>query len=244
MYQKPKIGITAPSSGKDFFWWSLAIAVWLQGGRPVLLSPLGKNSLDGLAGLMLSGGNDIDPRNYQIKPLPIGGREETRKGEKIKARKRPQPERDALEFALIREAINLDLPVLGVCRGLQVINVALGGTLHSDIGAFYSGQKIPRSAFPVKQITVRKDTPLFYVLGEGPMRVNALHSQGIDQLAPGLDAIACEDNGLVQAIWLSSANFFVGVQWHPELLWYQARQRKLFKTFLAAAKRKRPLQEQ
>lgn len=230
--QRPCIGITATRPGGDFFGWSLAASVWLSGAQPVFLSPGGRSSLKGLQGLMLSGGPDVDPRayldpaarvDYLAGRVPVGPAVPSPR----ERRYHSVPERDALEFRLLSEAMQLGLPILGVCRGLQLINVALGGTLHRDISALYPERRPLRSILPRKRIRLAADSPLRPWLPQATYRVNALHHQGIDDLAPELQAVAWEENGLIQAITLPGYPLLLGVQWHPELMPYQAGQRRL-----------------
>ena len=191
------------------------LAVERAGGVPILLSsqdPSGAPTiLDRVDGLILSGGGDVDPVTY-------GGdsTEETLYG--------IESERDAFEFALVREARDRKLPVLAICRGMQVVNVALGGSLHEDIQShidgshdhFLSGEDVYRT--PIK-VTIDDDCRLGKLLSASEVAVNSIHHQSVKELAPGLTAVGWGDDGVVEAIEYQDPTWdFQGVQWHPEFL--------------------------
>jgi putative glutamine amidotransferase len=206
-------------------------AVARAGGLPMIL-PLGLPEaallqiLSHLDGLLLSGGGDMHPHAYGSKPHPkVRGIDE---------------DRDRIEIFLLRQARVMDLPVLGICRGLQVINVALGGTLYEDIqeqrpGAIqhqYFGLR-PRDhrAHPVE---VSPGSLLYDLLGQASPEVNSLHHQGIRNLAEGLTATAFAPDGLVEGFEVPGSSFTLAVQWHPEWLPEDPAMQALFARFVAA----------
>jgi putative glutamine amidotransferase len=150
-------------------------------------------------------------------------------------------DRDRVEIELLKGAVQRGLPFLGVCRGLQLVNVALGGGLYEDLldqrpGShrhdYFPEQPRDYLAHPVQ---VEPDSRLAQAAGEGELVVNSMHHQGIRGLAPGLRATACAPDGLIEAIELPEVPFGLAVQWHPECLLDQAPNRRLFQAFVQAA---------
>ena len=216
------------------------VAIQDAGGVPLLVTPAhGGPSLRALFelldGLVLTGGEDVAPERY--------GEEVVRPNVEV------VPERDALEFTLLEWALAEDLPVLAICRGVQVLNVALGGTLYQDLAAdrpAHPGHdqslgESPRARTePHHPVAVRSGSALADVLGLEEIEVNSLHHQGIKRLAPPLTPVAHAPDGLVEGVQPADAArraFLVGVQWHPEELARagHAPSRRLFERFVAAA---------
>jgi putative glutamine amidotransferase len=140
---------------------------------------------------------------------------------------------------LIGEAVARRLPVLGICRGAQLLNVHFGGSLHCELAGFYKEDPETRTILPHKRIVVTPGTKLDSLLGDELRRVNALHRQAIDRLGGGLRVAARDRNGIVQAIEHETLPFVLGVQWHPEYLPQVPQQRALFDSLVAHAKRAR-----
>lgn len=202
------------------------------GGVPVLLAASLSEAqlaraLQKLDGLLLIGGGDLDPQLYNGKPHPrVYGIE---------------PERDRSEIFLVRQAVEKGVPFLGICRGVQVINVALGGTLFTDLtdqlpGAcrhdrYTTGE--PRDLI-AHDVTITGGSRLERILGGRRFGVNSLHHQGLERVAPGLQVTALAPDGLVEAVELEGHRFGVGVQWHPEWLQAHPEQRALFRAFIEA----------
>lgn len=202
------------------------------GGLPVVI-PVGLSSEDvqllfsRLDGILLTGGSDIDPRRFNGAPHPRVYDVDTR--------------RDSLEIRLVQLAAEKGKPFLGICRGIQVINVALGGSLFTDIADQFPHPlkhdlfpNIPRS-YLAHPISVAADSHLSQVLGGEAFEVNSLHHQGLDRLATPLRAVAYAPDHLVEGVELPGHPFALGVQWHPEWLQEHAPQRKLFLEFIKAA---------
>jgi putative glutamine amidotransferase len=186
-------------------------AVTRSGGIAVLLPPQSSPEeaaaavLDGIDGLILTGGLDVQPELYGAERHPLTDP--------------PRPDRDAWELALFAEAERRGMPVLAICRGLQLVNVARGGTLHQHLpDAIGSGERyrIGGGIFAENVVGVDGGTVLAGMLGPGPYTVHSYHHQGIERLGDGLVAVAATDDGLVQAFESTGDGYVVGVQWHPE----------------------------
>ena len=217
----PLIGVTTSRRGgwRSYLMHRLALA--RVGARSVRLIPGGALPDEPLQGLVIGGGDDIGAEIYGGKVLPDV---------------RIDPERDKLELGLLKAALPAQLPILGICRGSQMINVALGGTLHTDIYEVYVQAPKMRTVLPRKTVTVEADSRLNGILRCNPCQVNALHHQSVDRLGRGLRIAARDESGIVQAIENESGPFLLGVQWHPELLFWKKPQQRLFAALTAAAK--------
>ena len=217
----PLIGVTTSRRGgwRSYLMHRLALA--RVGARSVRLIPGGALPDEPLQGLVIGGGDDIGAEIYGGKVLPDV---------------RIDPERDKLELGLLKAALPAQLPILGICRGSQMINVALGGTLHTDIYEVYVQAPKMRTVLPRKTVTVEADSRLNGILRCNPCQVNALHHQSVDRLGRGLRIAARDESGIVQAIENGSGPFLLGVQWHPELLFWKKPQQRLFAALAAAAR--------
>lgn len=154
-------------------------------------------------GLLLPGGGDMDPKFYGQERIPACGE--------------PNLLRDAAEPLLLRAFLAADKPVLGICRGIQVMNAVLGGDLYQDIKPF---EHLPHNGHwaKVHTVTVRRGTLLSRILGLDTVLVNSQHHQAVDRVAPGFTLAALSEDGIVEAIEKPDAGFCLGVQWHPEWL--------------------------
>lgn len=219
---RPLIGVTTSERGgwRSYLMHGLALA--RAGAKAVRLIPGEPLPQEPLQGLVIGGGDDIGAEIYGGKVLPDV---------------RIDPERDRMELDLLAAALPTRLPVLGICRGSQMINVALGGSLYTDIYEVYVQAPRMRTVLPRKRITVEAGSRLDEILRCNPCQVNALHHQSVDRLGQGLRIAARDENGIVQAIESKDAPFLLGVQWHPELLFWKRPQQRLFAA-LAEASRK------
>ena len=193
-----------------------AAAVRLAGVEPVPIAPGQPASLAGLDGLVLTGGCDIDPARYGQAPLAINDE--------------PDKDRDELEAALLSQAIEADLPVLAICRGLQLLNVVCRGTLKQDI----PGHKA-KGVADAHPIAIRPGSKLGAVLNQTAISVNSRHHQAVDRLGDGLVVSADAPDGTVEALECPDKRFVLAVQWHPEdRVLTHPSDRKLFDAFAAA----------
>ena len=151
--------------------------------------------------------------------------------------------RDDLEFTLLAQAVRRSMPVMGICRGMQLINTYFGGTLHADIEEFYEGEPVVNSIFPAKIVALAHDSRLAIILNRHRERVNALHHQAVDKLGTNLRAVAHEHpHGIVQAFESNNGySFMLGVQWHPEYLPQKRSQVRLFEALVKAAQYQAPV---
>lgn len=262
--KRPKIGVTGPDSGGSASWLMIAINILLQGGWPIRITPSRYRKIDGLHGLIISGGADVDPETYHtdtlIKeyvthPLDIKRypwykriyrflkrltysllfvfRRLLRKKKNFGIDKN----RDRLEFYLTDEAVKKDLPILGICRGMQLINIYFKGNLYADIEPFYVEEINVSSIFPVKKVFIERKSKLYSIFKCHAIKVNALHHQAVREPGEGIKIVGWELNGLVQAIESTKHDFIIGVQWHPEYLPEKKRQRMLFAALIKKARK-------
>ncbi|MEE4023236.1 gamma-glutamyl-gamma-aminobutyrate hydrolase family protein [Gordonia sp. PKS22-38] len=179
------------------------------GGIATLLPPqpvdavVAARVVTGLDALVLTGGVDVDPATYRADPHP-----ETDP---------PRPDRDEWEFALLHAALERRLPILGICRGIQVLNVALGGTLHQHLPDVlgHSRHRMGAAVFTATEIAITPGTRLASLLGDRH-QAQCHHHQGIDRVADRLMVSGQDADGLVEAVEAPGGDFVVGVQWHPE----------------------------
>jgi putative glutamine amidotransferase len=203
------------------------MAIWQSGGIAHLLpcstGAAGDRGLRGLDGLLLTGGGDVDPRHYGQAPSPdIGG---------------VDADRDDWEMALVHQALGLGMPVLGVCRGCQVLNVALGGTLIQHLPAHSSlPHLVVERESLVHTVHIEACTQLLAVEGADQIGVNSVHHQAVAEIGDGLRATAWAEDGTVEAIE-HLTHTAIGVQWHPENLLDHAPHLALFEWLVEQAAR-------
>jgi len=226
---RPVVGITTYVTDAKWGYWNLEAAlipfdyvraVEQAGGRAMLVppSPDGvEETLDVLDGIIFTGGSDVDPELYGEAAHP-----ETSGIVRV---------RDDAELALLRAALDRDMPVLGICRGIQVLNVGLGGDLDQHLEGH---RHDPPGQFVQHDVAIEPDTRLGEILGD-QTRVMSHHHQGLKTLAPGLVETARAEDGLVEAVEAPDRRFAVGVLWHPEA----GQDARLFETLVAEAARYR-----
>jgi putative glutamine amidotransferase len=205
------------------------------GGVPVVLPPIAEVAegiVRGIDGLLLSGGSDLDPGYYGEELLPELGA--------------IAPERDTFEVAVLRHALERGMPVFGICRGLQVLNVALGGTLYQDLPSqlhpdlIAHRQQMPKWQW-THEVEVGVGSEVAKIMESTDLRVNSYHHQAIKDLADDLVAVAHASDGVIEAVESRdlSERWLVGVQWHAEAMReaQSPEHRNLFKAHVAAAER-------
>jgi len=201
------------------------------GALPVLI-PLGlsqeqmRGVFDRVDGVLIIGGADIDPGRFAGEPHPRVYDVD--------------PEQDELDLTLVRWCAERGKPFFGICRGIQSMNVALGGSLYTDIADQYSKEQrhdwypdIPRNML-AHGLRLDPDSRLARVMGGTEFKVNSLHHQGLLRIAPGLKVAGHASDGLVEAVELTDHPFGVGVQWHPEWLQEHEHARAVFRAFVQA----------
>ena len=179
-------------------------------------------------GLLFTGGHDVDPKIYKAVKKDICG-----KICKI---------RDDMESYLFGKALEKDMPVLGICRGIQFMNAYLGGTLYQDLGTEYNCKAEHHMTPPYDReahmVNVIPNTLLAGIIGEGEHAVNSYHHQAVKCVAPGVEVMAVSEDGLVEALSVRNKSFTVGVQWHPEFSYKRSEESmKLVRAFINACDR-------
>ena len=207
-----------------------------QAGALPVLVPLGlsESALEALLarldGILFSGGGDVEPEHYGSQPHPLVDNVD--------------PDRDRVELHLIQKTVAAGQPFLGICRGLQVINIALGGTLYEDILDQKPGSlqhstpdDLPRNhlAHPVR---LESDSQISKILDHPEVQVNSSHHQGIRRLASDLKPTAYAPDGLIEAFELPTVQYGLAVQWHPEWLQEHLPMQALFRSFVQACSSK------
>lgn len=237
MSSRPRIGISLDadtSKGRYELKRTYVDAVLGAGGLPILVPFLTEEQDDDylglIEGLVLSGGGfDVPPALYGEKPRPVCG---------------PLiPERTETELRLVRSALARRVPVLGVCGGMQLLNVALGGSLFQDLHAdagIEGHQQPPPKDVPSHDVEVAAGTRLAMLVGAGRLRVNSTHHQAVKSVAPDLVVSARAMDGVVEGIELPGHPFAIGVQWHPEAaLSHEPRHAEIYRALVRAAAERR-----
>ncbi len=274
---RPIIGVTGPSAGGWPAWFFTRLAVRRAGGRARRITVKRPAIAVELDGLIIGGGADIDPELYGETPSLLEAEANSRrpiwrrilrailfpviymmrrvfstKIDRLESR-----ERDALESRLLVEADQLGLPVLGICRGMQLMNVHRGGSLFQEISGYYTETPAVRSVFPVKSVFVDAGSRLaglfdeacvktkpgddrpevvFFEDGRCTIRVNSLHHQGVKVSGKNLAITARDGAEIPYALEeIGARRFFLGVQWHPEFLPFEAEQGQIFRALVRAA---------
>lgn len=233
---KPLIGVTMSfeMTNKQFVTKEYTEAILEAGGIPLVLPYTVEKSdiaemCRPLDGLLLTGGGDIDPTLFGEEPHPG-------LGEIV-------PERDEMEMTLIQLFVEQKKPILGICRGCQILNVTLGGDMIQDFAGqkpdvIQHSQRAPRY-HASHTIQLKEGTLLHSIFGQTQIKVNSYHHQAVREPAPSLVASAHAKDGVVEAIECAQGDFIVGVQWHPEcMISTYPEQKRLFQAFIQACKKK------
>jgi putative glutamine amidotransferase len=227
---KPIIGITSYAQEASWAQWTLPAAlvplayvrsVELAGGRPLVVPPVDDavaETLDALDGLVLSGGADIDPAAYGEEPHP-----------EVTV---TYPHRDEAELTLLEAALAREMPVLAICRGMQMLNVLRGGSLdqHLPETVGHEGHRQVHGVFSEHGVRVKDGSRTGAIVGE-EAQVKSSHHQGVDRVGEGLDSVAWAEDGSVEALEDRARRFAIGVLWHPE----EGEDKRLFEALVEEA---------
>jgi putative glutamine amidotransferase len=220
--RKPLIGVTTSRRSGWFLWFFAWLSLRWHGARPVrLTAPFERNDFSRLDGLLIGGGDDISATLYGGAPAPDV---------------RVDMHRDELEQSALTMLWETDIPILGICRGAQMLNIYRGGKLHPDIYEVYHSAPKMRTPLPRKLVDVNDGSMLAAIIESPCIVVNALHHQSVEELGEGFEVSARDKHGIIQAIEYQGDAFRIGVQWHPELLLYRSPHRRLFQAFVNAAR--------
>ncbi|WP_237068494.1 gamma-glutamyl-gamma-aminobutyrate hydrolase family protein [Microbulbifer guangxiensis] len=214
MAERPRIGVTGNGRRWSPSWWCTALALRLAGAIPERISVRHGPSGKPLNGLIIGGGDDIGTEHYESD---------------VRAKVKSDPARDQLEIAWIEYALNHKLPLLGICRGAQLINVVHGGNLHIDIRKMRRRTYNRPGLLPTKQVFLTEDSTIAGICRRNKLRVNSLHHQAIHRLGAGLRLVGRDLDDFTQAVESDRGSDIIGVQWHPEYLFYLPAQFALFR---------------
>jgi putative glutamine amidotransferase len=254
---RPVIGVTGPEKGGDAAWWFTRFAVFRAGGKAIRITPSNPVSVTSLNGLIIGGGADVNPSLYGQKKIMLA-REVIRikksflysagrillypmvyffrKFFSVKFFIAGDDLRDELEYDLIKKALEIHIPILGICRGAQLINVYMGGSLFQDLRDFYSETPQFQTVFPKKKVFIQPASKLAAILKRRQLMVNALHYQAIDKPGKNIRSAAIESNRVIQAIEYTSHPFVIGVQWHPEYLPQHHAHQDIFRALIKVSR--------
>lgn len=220
------------AEGQD---WQLVAADYIRaiernGGLPILIPNIKSIEnmtliLDKVDGLLLSGGHDVNPRIYKERNSGKAGNFDNL--------------RDHQEIFMTEYALERDLPILGICRGLQILNVTLGGSIHQDLpSAGFPAHSLNNSLRnePSHSLKIFEDSPLYEIFKRDEIWTNSYHHQGINELGKGLKKAALSEEGLVEAVYLDDKKFALAVQWHPEMMYDDKEMNMIFEKFIDACK--------
>ncbi|NGP53320.1 gamma-glutamyl-gamma-aminobutyrate hydrolase family protein [Thioalkalivibrio sp. XN8] len=221
---QPLIAVTGPTRRALGPRLLVSLALRRYGARVAQLRPGQEAALPDFDGAVITGGHDVDPVLYAAEP---------------EVEPRHDAARDAFESAVIDRALAARIPLLGICRGAQLLNVRRGGSLFQELASRRSKTSNRWTVLPLKTLHIDPHTRLQDWLGPGPRQVNSLHNQAIDRVGTGLRVSGRDLDGIVQAVEDPERPFLLGVQWHPEFLLYLGAQRHLFRALVHEAARYR-----
>lgn len=242
------VGVTGPDKGGFIPWIFTKLAIKFAKVNVYRLSPSRPQPPFKVDGLIIGGGADIDPARYGEKVFfgqsnVLDSNILRRYVRRFFRRFRREvgigyiqiePERDYMEFNLLEDSIKRKIPILGICRGAQLINVFFGGTLHQDIRSLELATPNINSFLPRKRIYIEPESKLSNLMQVRECYVNSLHKQSVGRIGNGLTISARDSNHIIQAIEHPNHPFLVGVQWHPEYIPQKPEQRLIFKKFIDA----------
>ncbi|WOJ92592.1 gamma-glutamyl-gamma-aminobutyrate hydrolase family protein [Congregibacter variabilis] len=220
MATRPRIGVTGNGRRWAPSWWCTRLALLLVGARAVRISVRHEPGEESLHALIIGGGDDIGPERY---------------GEASNPKIRSDPARDALEIHWIKRVVDEGVPLLGICRGAQLINVVLGGTLHQDIRDLREHTRNRPGLLPTKTVVLETHSKARTIFGTSKLRVNSLHHQAIKESGETLEIVGRDRDKLCQMIESNDGKLIFGVQWHPEYLFYLPTQLRIFRWLVSQA---------
>jgi putative glutamine amidotransferase len=218
MAERPVIGVTGAHGRFSPSWWCTRFALWLAGGQALRISIKQPGVPEKVQGIIIGGGDDIDPALY-------GGEGPARNAQ-----------RDELEVRYIRFALEKEIPLLGICRGAQLLNAVLGGNLYSSIRHLRKNTSNRRTVLPAKIVQLEPGSMLAEITGRTTLKVNSLHFQAILRPAKTLRVVGRDLDNLTQAVEAQPRAALMGVQWHPEYIFYLPSQFVLFRWLVKASR--------
>jgi putative glutamine amidotransferase len=221
MVKRPRIGVSGNAKRWSPSWWCTALALRLAGAIPARISVRHSQNIEFIDALIVGGGDDINPEYY-----------EGDMNNKVKIDIR----RDQLEIDWIKKALKKTIPLIGICRGAQLINVVLGGSLFQDIRSLRQHTYNRPGLLPTKQVQVSKGSLLASIFNKRHLRVNSLHHQAIRITGANLKVVGWDLDNITQAVE-SKEDKIIGLQWHPEYLIYLPSQFAIFRWLVKCTKR-------
>lgn len=218
---RPRLGVTGNARRWSPSWWCIRTALIVCRAQAVRISVKHAAPREALHGLVIGGGDDVSPEHY---------------GGDINDRVRLDLDRDHLEIGWIEHALEEGLPMLGICRGAQLINVVLGGNLHQDIRHMRRITHNHPGLLPTKQVHLEPGSALSAACRRHRLRVNSLHHQAVDRPGAGLTVVGRDLDRIVQAFESDDGRPLFGVQWHPEYIFYLPSQLAIFRWLVRSAK--------
>lgn len=218
---RPLVVVTGADKRFAAGWWSTRLQLALVGLRAWHVTPANPELPEQVSGFIIGGGDDIDPEHY---------------GESGDAGATYDKHRDALEMEIVGRALDRRLPLLGICRGAQLINVFMKGSLHADLRPQRVRTPNRNSVFPIKAVNLDPGSRLADIYQVNRLRVNSLHNQAVNRVADTLRDVAWDADNFIQAVEFRQPEFVIGVQWHPEYMLWSFRQRLLFRAFAEAVR--------
>ncbi|MBC3764496.1 gamma-glutamyl-gamma-aminobutyrate hydrolase family protein [Neptunicella marina] len=246
--RKPRIAVTGPDKSGFTAWFFTSLNVRLAGGEPVRVQP---STFDGeidYDGIIIGGGSDIHPENFEKEPAPKAKRDSGLRLKELllypmellsalSGKGAYDKPRDEMEIQFIDYALDNNKPILGICRGHQLLNARLGGSMYESTMPLLEHNLRIRSPFPRKKVIYTKDDSLISkIAGDDPIKVNAIHSQAVAKTGDEMEVTAKEKAGINQVIESKNNQKVLGVQWHPEYLFYMHVHRRIFEWLIHKAK--------
>lgn len=220
-HPRPVIGVTGNARAYSPSWYCIRLSVWLAGGEARRISVHSREPHQDLHGVIISGGDDIHPARY---------------GEEAAPKATYDPDRDALEVEYLEYALANQQPVLGICRGHQLLNVVLGGDLFADIRDLRKKTSNLGTILPRKTGLLADGSGLGRIMQVREARINSLHHQAVERLGDGMRLAAHDLDGFIQAAEHAEERPLLGVQWHPEYLFYRSSHRRIFQWLVTRAR--------